>query len=507
MVTGAGDNGANGDSRFVRYGSIVGSPPSPMRSAADSLRLPGPALDPDAQGSGTVKKTAEGDKHTNLPRLRPSRRSAPAETPRGTAFEVGKTKHAPHGPFRHVSFSARHLKLGPRSKSVQNVNSDRERPLLKRIFSPKPNSIMSTQSDDVPLEAMKMIDVMQAQFFEFLDKELDKVNSFYDSKEKEATDRLNTLRDQLHVMRDQRLEEIVEAQRRKDYRNSRGHSNLEGVEEFNRSSADIVANPAHILDLPHGMDVVYHPMQAARELRWTRQPRHQNTLATPPSSATDHQRDYTRRPEHPEVPYLTAKRKLKAALQEYYRGLELLKAYALLNRTAFRKINKKYDKAVHARPTMRYMHERVDEAHFVKSSVLDGHITTVEDLYARYFEKGNHKIAVNKLRKKNAKMGSYTGSVFRNGLLAAAGLVFGIEGIVYGGELLFTDDPVLVTNTSYLLQVRRRWFMLVPRVKIDQRQIYAGYLLLLYLVLFFCIDCLIFNKAKVNYSFIFEFVC
>jgi len=305
----------------------------------------------------------------------------------------------------------------------------------------------------MPLEGLKAIDTKQAEFFDFLDKELNKIETFYSSKEEEATKRLDTLRAQLHTMRDHRLEEIVQAQRRKEAREAKGHDALEGVDEFNQSSGHLLSNPEHVKDLPNALDMLYHPIKTAKQIQFRPHPQHNNNLATPPSSAVDHSRDYTRRPEKPEVPYLTAKRKLKAALQEYYRGLELLKAFALLNRTAFRKINKKYDKAVHARPTMRYMYERVNNARFVKSSVLDGHITAVEDLYARYFEKGNHKVAVNKLRKKNSRIGHYTGSVFRNGVFAAAGLVFGIEGLVYGAELLFNADPVVSLYTSYLLQV------------------------------------------------------
>ncbi|KAJ9629282.1 Xenotropic and polytropic retrovirus receptor 1 [Taxawa tesnikishii (nom. ined.)] len=400
----------------------------------------------------------------------------------GNAFEVGKTKHS----------------LAPRYRSIfqpKRVNSmpgtQDARPLVKRMMSLGGRHQNAPSQDDIAMDAYREVDFRQAEFFMFLDREMEKIEDFYKSKEDEATERLKVLREQLHIMRDRRLEEIMASQtaqlKHQSQSTKRSSDALLSPDRVNERTPILGGRKQRSLSAPWLADVA-RPFERAKPGRVGKTSQAMKELGTPSGPrAMDEERDYILRPGSHEVPYRTAKRKLKIALAEYYRGLELLKSYALLNRTAFRKINKKFDKTVNARPSGRYMAEKVNKAYFVRSEVLDGHLQAVEDLYARYFERGNHKIAVGKLRAKIARAGDYTASVFRNGLLFAAGSVFGIEGLTYGAELLYHPDAVTSTHTSYLMQI------------------YGGYLMMLLLMLFFCLACRVWGRAKVNYAFVFEF--
>lgn len=311
----------------------------------------------------------------------------------------------------------------------------------------------------------------EQDFFEFLDEQLDKVETFYRQKEDHAGKRLVLLREQLHEMRNRRTSEIAEAKRRKRNGESNGHSSKETAESNGAS---------HMPLLDPLKAKLFKPGPNSKALQ--KMPQAQIYAGLSP----DERRDYVRRVTEDEVPYRTAKRKLKLALQEFYRGLELLKSYALLNRTAFRKLNKKYDKTVNARPLYRYMTEKVNKSWFVNSDVLEGHLQAVEDLYARYFERGNHKVAAGKLRSLSRKQRDESGSAFRNGLLIGVGAVFAIQGLVNGAQLLLDPDDQVRTQTSYLMQI------------------YGGYFLMLYLFSLFCLDCKIWTANRVNYPFIFE---
>ncbi|KAI1352146.1 EXS family-domain-containing protein [Xylaria sp. FL0043] len=433
------------------YGSFVRTPPASSDLAhvdsRQTFELPAPAI--------------------HLP---PAADDKPGDFSRESSSEIN----------RRASLTRRHTSIEPATaRNLRAATLPRSNPLpnpspgsgsIRRLFSYQLQRADSAKTA-YPLQAIDTVRQREKEFFDFLDGELDKVETFYRQKEVQAEARLTALREQLHEMRNRRTQEVAELRRRKKNRAEGADEPVDDSSGFN----------GHLKLIGPIKSKIFKPGDNSKAL--ARMPQ------TPVvgAMAGDARRDYIRRPQDHDVSYRTAKRKLKLALQEFYRGLELLKSYALLNRTAFRKLNKKYDKAVNARPPYRYMNEKVNKAWFVNSEVIDGYIKAVEDLYARYFEKGNHKVAAGKLRRMNRRPSDESSIAFWNGLSIGIGSVFTIQGLVYGAQLLFDPDPTIQLQTAYLFQI------------------YGGYFLMLLLFSLFCIDCYIWTANKINYPFIFEF--
>ncbi|RFU31537.1 hypothetical protein B7463_g4832, partial [Scytalidium lignicola] len=438
-----------------QYGSFVPTPPArqTMRSA---FELPDPAIPPELPPPAVTDTSLESQPN----RDRNFGRSS--VFPRYSSLAIPSQKS-----LRNKMSTWNADKIGEPSQPSPGV--------IRRMFSVgTPLTKADSNRIDLALLQVETVRLRQKEFFTWMDDELEKVEDFYKMKEDEAGERLKVLREQLHEMRNRRIEEIATVQQAKASANDDDHAVLNG---YSTGSQDIddISRPNERDHLKQFFDPLGRVLERARAKalapRLGPNSKALQTMPTTPEMRTGQQRlrtghieegrDYVRREHPPEsVSYRSAKRKLKLALKEYYRGLELLKSYALLNRTAFRKINKKYDKAVNAHPPLRYMSEKVNKAWFVKSEVVDNHLHTVEDLYARYFEKGNHKVATGKLRSSSGKRTDKSWSAFTNGLLVGIGAVFLIQTIVYAGNLLFDSDPTWRLLLAGLYPVEFRDFFL-----------------------------------------------
>ncbi|GAT19728.1 signal transduction protein Syg1 [Aspergillus luchuensis] len=401
------------------YGSIVPSPPlNAASSDVASLRLPDPAIDP---------------KHNDYSSERDAEQTSVPETPSPVMSRHASTRTATKGIVQRSPAT-------PQKDHKRNATPgppNRRGSLLQRVLSYPDWDSPEKRGADGSSEFEKR----QDEFFAFLDNELTKIESFYQMKEEEAAERLKVLRHQLHIMRDQRTQEVLGAKlarpEKEGMPKSHAFGPLGGLAGFGIRGA---LTGRHFGKNSKALAELGTPSAALQG----QDPDH-----------TVSRRDFIRRPEDPtnsDVSYRSAKRKLKHALQEYYRGVELLKAYAYLNRTAFRKINKKYDKTTNARPAQRYMSEKVNKSWFVQSEVTENLLSAAEDLYARYFERGNRKIAASKLRHTINKSGDYSPCTFRAGVLLMGGVLFSAQSLVYAVQNLHDRDGELKTHTSYLLQ-------------------------------------------------------
>jgi xenotropic and polytropic retrovirus receptor 1 len=329
------------------------------------------------------------------------------------------------------------------------------------LFSSLPFSAIRKPFNDFslqPLNPVDPVDRCKEDFMLFMVDEFKKVEEFYKSKGEQAGERLRLLRMQLQEMRRRRAEEIYEAQRQLETASPKGGSKWIGRAKEKMNLMGTNGNSKSHSKYPH----------------------------TPIHTALpDGRRDFVPKPENDNIPYATAKAKIRQAFEEYYRGLTLLKSYADLNRTAFRKLNKKFDKAVNENGGQRFMNDYVDKAWFANSTLIDEYSRTTEDLYTRYFEKGNTKEAYRKLRAHKV-VADHSRSAFQNGLLIGIGCIFAIQGLIQAIGLLSTNDPDL------------------GKVVQSHMQLYAGYFFVLMLFFIFCLVCWIWTKTQVNYPVIFE---
>ncbi|CAI2164185.1 8647_t:CDS:10 [Funneliformis geosporum] len=272
-------------------------------------------------------------------------------------------------------------------------------------------------------------------FFIALDKELEKINHFYETKEKEALKRFDLLIQQYEILMS-----------KKDEKQKNFHA-----EAWNTSKSIVKQSLEYF------------------------------TPEMDPRSSTS---------EEQLIDYKTAKKRIKNAVFEFYRGVELLKNYTNLNHTGFVKILKKYDKISERNGSKIYI-PKVEKFRFVKSRVTSKLLKDVEEFYVKNFEDGSNAQAIRKLRIPNNRHKTYYSSVLRIGLC----LGLSIPGLIYYSieiekEKKSFDEPD--KDDADLFAAR-----------IDLK-LYTAIALPMILMLLLGVNMYIWIRYRINYKFIFE---
>lgn len=328
----------------------------------------------------------------------------------------------------------------------------------------------------------RQFDEQERLFFYALDHEVERMVEFYDARELEAVERLSTLVSQL----------IELAEHRRTYKT--------------RTKRMDGGHLKHIWSkVPRGLD-----SEEIQRLKLSAQGRELQYPSREPTSSDEdigHQRrehaleqvhnlnlvDVSEAPKEPRhydpVQYKTARKKLRSAVVENYRALEILNNYAILNRTGLNKILKKFDKTFQVHIWDLYYDERIKQRSLVVSTTVPQMLHALEDIFANYFEHGDKKRARDILRLgvTHALLPHETGhhrSMFVTGLYIGIALCLVIEAF----------DHVMHRSTRTMIPM---W----PQLLIT----YAVLFLPTLFAVLFGLNLLAWQHVRINAVFIFEF--
>ncbi|KAH0580784.1 hypothetical protein H2248_011943 [Termitomyces sp. 'cryptogamus'] len=334
-------------------------------------------------------------------------------------------------------------------------------------------------------ELLLQLEPIEKAFFIALDKQLDKIDCFYSVREAEFMARTKVLHEQLDELGDHK--ELVKSVHPH-------HPSVRTTCLVNISKLRIpFMSPAVDPNRTQGHDPDYLEKEKIQRegsvdadverTDWKKKHspvRHTGLSADPED-------------------YLFAKKKLKKAVLEHYRGLEVLQNYRvrgssflpvsqislvmqILNLTGFRKALKKFEKSTKIQAQRQYMSEKVERAFFASGKNLQEMMVNTETLYAARFARGDRKRARTFLRT-GFRYTSHHFSVFRSGILLGVAIPAFVSGLCASFQQSTRDDIPAWDALLFLYGV-----FLIP-------------ILLLFLV---GINLLVWARARINYVFIFE---
>ncbi|KAG0745260.1 hypothetical protein G6F62_005015 [Rhizopus arrhizus] len=358
-------------------------------------------------------------------------------------FQPATRKHA--APIRTQSSTLENRSTGGQARQIITTDSidgyslqldyghDTE---LNRIPQPSLKA-RGFQATSILEEVLKHASEPEQYFFVTLDRDLDTISTFYDSKEKEAEAKYEALELQMNIVKKFAAQlshdESYEHSDPADHGFHFGHW-------FRRNSAG--STLADVTNLPSAVKY----------------------------NGTQH------------LSYNVARSRLKKAITEYYRSLELLKSYRILNETGFRKILKKFDKTAGWKASKLYI-QKLNQYHWMNSNKIDEILNDTEELYIEEFASGHRRKGMSKLRTPE-KDEHYTPAAWR------VGFYIGLTLALFARVLQLALDPDVQDRLPNM------YFSL---------QIYAAFFLPILFCLGFAVNTLVWTRCQINYKFIFEF--
>ncbi|XP_072968909.1 phosphate transporter PHO1-2-like [Typha angustifolia] len=180
-----------------------------------------------------------------------------------------------------------------------------------------------------------------------------------------------------------------------------------------------------------------------------------------------------------------AEKMVRGAFIELYRGLGLLKKYSSLNMVAFTKIMKKFEKVSNQQQSSTAFSEKVKRSHFISSDKVVKLADEVESIFTKHFAGNDRKKAMKFLRPQQPKdshmitffMGLFTGSFVT---------LFTVYAILAHFSGIFSSS----TETGYVETIYPVFSMVA--------------LLSLHIFLYGC-NLFMWKSTRINHNFIFDF--